>query len=77
MHQSPNDALTHLSLAVGLSARGLIAEAHYHITWALDLDPGWRQRISIDVRWTREMVRVVDGLLDQVKKENTDSRVGG
>lgn len=64
VRQSPGDALPHLSLAVGLNAQGRVVEARQHIAVAVDLDPGWRRRISIDVRWTHEMVREVSSLVD-------------
>lgn len=61
VRQSPNDALPHLSLALGLRAHGLFDVARRHIVRAIELDPQWQERLAIDLRWTPGMIREVSG----------------
>lgn len=60
-----DDSLAEASLAIGLAAVGRLAEARHRVERAANLDPDWRRRLSIDVRWTPEMVRTLISLLDQ------------
>jgi tetratricopeptide (TPR) repeat protein len=63
--QSPQDALPHLSLAIGFLARENRPQARHHLARALELDPNWKDRVAIDVRWTPLMVTEINALAEE------------
>lgn len=69
LDQSPNDILPRLAFAVGLNAVGRSDEARRNAIYAIGLDPEWMQRVSIDIRWTSEMIRVVTDIIQQSSTE--------
>jgi len=63
--QSPNDALIHATLAIGLLKAGAREEAIGEIARARRLDPGafWRKTAEVDFRWDQRMRADADQLL--------------
>ncbi|MEE8525858.1 MAG: tetratricopeptide repeat protein [Thermoanaerobaculia bacterium] len=59
---TPGDALVHLSLAIGYAAKQQLPRAHIHLRRAAFLDTDWSRRLSIDIRWTREMLETIGQL---------------
>lgn len=67
LQQSPGDALMHLSLAVGLNKQGQNHRASQHVARAIVVDTSWQQRLSIDMRWTADMVNEINSLVSQLE----------
>lgn len=69
--QSPDDALPMLACALGLLETGSTAAARALFLKAADLDPGWGERLAIDIRWT-------PGDIDQLRQlaENREESKG-
>lgn len=61
----PNDALAEASLAIGLAAEGRPKDARSHVERAARLEPNWRRRLSIDIRWTPEMLETLSSLMGE------------
>ena len=67
MRQNPSDGLMRISVALGLQAQGKVAEARKQVLNAVAVEPHWRDRLSIDMRWNREMVQAIENLADARK----------
>lgn len=67
LQQTPGDALMHLSLAVGLNQLGQNLRARQHVARAIKVDNSWQYRLSIDIRWTPEMLDEINSLVKQIE----------
>jgi tetratricopeptide (TPR) repeat protein len=60
VRQIPDEAFANLSLCVGLLRQGQTVSAQRYLIRAIQLEPEWRHRVAIDVRWNPEMVRELE-----------------
>ena len=58
--QTPYDAIAHASVAIGYLLIDQQDEALRYLEQAIYLDQSWRQRLSVDIRWTDVMLRHID-----------------
>ncbi len=67
LRQTPEDAFMLLSYALGLNSQGKTSQAHEHVARAIEVDPDWHRRLSIDIRWTLEMIGEICALVEQIE----------
>jgi Flp pilus assembly protein TadD len=60
---SPNDALTHLSLGLGLIREQKIQDAQGELLIGMRLDPNWQNRLQLDVRFTPQMMQDIASVM--------------